>query len=159
MYDWYHVTTNQLLKMKCMRLCTNQKTNEHFLVTVSTVWSGGQWAIVCCIWTGWSSLKCFLDLRKFSDSLWAWNIAAINSGMYLYSFLIFAGVTSHFLDYFLYFRWYVCSPLAVVATCLLQWALWSSTANCVLAKCASFLEVMLTKSDARVTLPTCIQFS
>ena len=124
MYDWYDVTTNQLLKMKCMQLCTNQKTMNAFLVTVSTVWSGGQWAIVCCIWTGWSSLKCFLDLRKLSDSLWAWNIAAINSAMYLYSFLIFTGVTSQFLDYFLVclFSLGSCSNLPVTVSIVIQYS-------------------------------------
>ena len=45
-------------------------------------------------------MVCFLDLSEFSDSLWAWRIAGINSGMYLYSFFIFTCVTSHFLDCF-----------------------------------------------------------
>lgn len=63
---------------------------------ISVVYSGGQWAIVCCIFAGWSSGKCLLHLKVTSDSILVSNIAAINFGIYLYSFLTFTGVMSYF---------------------------------------------------------------
>jgi len=103
---------------------------------MSVVGCGRQWAMVACIFTGWSSCTRFFVLKVPWDSFRASKIADINFGMYLYSFFTLTGVTSHFFDCFRYLRWYLWSPLVVVAISRSTCALWSSTARCTLARYA-----------------------
>jgi len=145
-----HVWKTLFCKSGHMIICTKPKL--HVIIDIhlsenldllfdamSVVGCGRQWAMVACIFMGWSSCTRFFAFKVPWNSFRASKIADINFGMYFYSFFTLTGVTSHFFDCFQYLRWYLWSPLAVVAISCSTCALWSSIARCSLARYAWFL--------------------